>query len=144
MRDEHSGPIRFRLGALEAIIMSEISLASPSHTMPPTPSSRRPGLWLSLVLAGAVLIAGGSLFFLLRPSEPGALPPQIAASLEAASRPGAPSQPPLVLPGFQRRGPLLTGEVKTGDGSTLRLVIDSRSHAIVGYRIIEPPASQNR
>lgn len=116
------------------------------ETHPPLTARLRPGrtgLWLSAVLALAVAAVGTSALLTSSPDEkaPSATPP---AGTERISNVAPPAQPPLALPGFQRRGPLLTGEVKTQDGSTLRLVIDTRSHAIIGYRIVEPAVSANQ
>ncbi|MBN8533969.1 MAG: hypothetical protein J0L51_07745 [Rhizobiales bacterium] len=96
----------------------------------------RTGLWLSAVLALAVAAVGSGIFLAPASDDKAA----IAAPADKVTNVAAPTQPPLALPGFQRRGPLLTGEVKTVDGSTLRLVIDTRSHAIIGYRLVEPAA----
>ncbi|MGL5446259.1 MAG: hypothetical protein ACRDBL_03000 [Rhabdaerophilum sp.] len=96
----------------------------------------RTGLWLSLVLALALALVGVVAVIAQAPMEKatnGTAPALVDKVPHATA-----TQPPLVLPGFQRRGPLLTGEVKTQDGSTLRLVIDTRSHAIIGYRLVEP------
>jgi hypothetical protein len=41
------------------------------------------------------------------------------------------------LGGFQRRGALLVGEVTTRDGVPLRLVLDARTQALVGFRVLE-------
>lgn len=119
--------------------MSQVSLAS-SHPADHRPAPlRRPGWWLVAILAAAVASAALSAYLALSPVERVSVAP--VPALDSVSRPVTPSQPPLALPGFQRRGPLLTGEVRTSDGSTLRLVIDSRSHAIVGYRLVEGPQS---
>lgn len=118
-------------------IMSQTSFLE----TPPSVTGRlrfgRTGLWLTTVLALALAAAGTGAFVASAPEEraTGTLP---AISADRAANVTAATQPPLVLPGFQRRGPLLTGEVKTQDGSTLRLVIDTRSHAIIGYRLVEP------
>ena len=47
------------------------------------------------------------------------------------------------LSGFQRRGNTLVGEIKTRDGTPMRLVFDARTHALIGMRVLEPstPAS---
>lgn len=42
------------------------------------------------------------------------------------------------LPGFQRRGNSVVGEVCTRDGQALRLVLDARSQALIGFRLLEP------
>lgn len=103
----------------------------------------RTGLWLSTVLALAVAAVGTSAFLTSSPDEKAAVvtPPP---GTDRVTNVAPATQPPLALPGFQRRGPLLTGEVKTQDGSTLRLVIDTRSHAIIGYRIVEPTVSASQ
>ena len=41
------------------------------------------------------------------------------------------------LPGFQRRGNTLVGELKGRDGSVVRLVFDARTQALIGLRIME-------
>jgi hypothetical protein len=103
----------------------------------------RTGLWLSAVLAFAVAAAGTSVFLGSRQDEKAAVVAP-ASTADRAAHVALPTQPPLALPGFQRRGPLLTGEVRTQDGSTLRLVIDTRNHAIIGYRLVEPAVSANQ
>ncbi|WP_150286199.1 hypothetical protein [Rhabdaerophilum calidifontis] len=45
------------------------------------------------------------------------------------------------LAGFQRRGTLIVGEVRAGDGTPLRLVFDARSQSLVGFRVLERPAA---
>jgi len=42
------------------------------------------------------------------------------------------------LSGFQRRGNTLVGEIKTRDGTPMRLVFDARTHALIGMRVLEP------
>lgn len=43
--------------------------------------------------------------------------------------------------GFQRRGALLVGELTTRDGTPVRLVLDGRTQALVGFRVLERPAA---
>lgn len=120
--------------------MSQTSFLETHPPLAGRPRPGRTGLWLSAVLALAVGAAGISIFLGATPEEKAAL----AAPVDRMTNVAAPTQPPLALPGFQRRGPLLTGEVKTQDGSTLRLVIDTRSHAIIGYRLVEPAVSASQ
>lgn len=47
------------------------------------------------------------------------------------------------VPGFQRRGNTVVGEVCTREGQTLRLVIDARTQALVGFRQLSPAESGN-
>ncbi len=47
------------------------------------------------------------------------------------------------LPGFQRRGNSVVGEVCTRDGQSLRLVLDARSQALIGFRVVETADNQN-
>ncbi|WP_284177697.1 hypothetical protein [Rhabdaerophilum sp. SD176] len=42
------------------------------------------------------------------------------------------------LPGFQRRGNSVVGEVCTRDGQALRLVLDARNQTLIGFRLLEP------
>jgi hypothetical protein len=120
--------------------MSQTSFLETHPPLVDRPRLGRTGLWLSAVLALAVGAIGISFFMSYAPVEKAA----ITASAEKMTNVAAPTQPPLALPGFQRRGPLLTGEVKTQDGSTLRLVIDTRNHAIIGYRLVEPTVSASQ
>lgn len=48
------------------------------------------------------------------------------------------------LAGFQRRGNSLVGEVKTRDGTTMRLVFDARTHTLIGLRVLEASAEPVR
>ncbi|MCZ8376290.1 MAG: hypothetical protein O9342_13000 [Beijerinckiaceae bacterium] len=41
------------------------------------------------------------------------------------------------LPGFQRRGNSVVGEVCTRDGQALRLVLDARNQTLIGFRLLE-------
>lgn len=41
------------------------------------------------------------------------------------------------LPGFQRRGNSLVGEVCTRNGQALRLVLDARNQTLIGFRLLE-------
>ena len=43
----------------------------------------------------------------------------------------------LDLSGFQKKGTLLIGETTTPSGARLRLVLDARTHELVGMRVIE-------
>ncbi len=47
------------------------------------------------------------------------------------------------LKGFQRRGNSVVGEVCTRDGQVLRLVLDARSQALIGFRVVETADSPN-
>lgn len=117
--------------------MSQTSILETSPSLTGRLRFGRTGLWLTSVLALALAAAGTGAFVASSPEEKAAIATP-AVSPDKAAHVSAATQPPLALPGFQRRGPLLTGEVKTQDGSTLRLVIDTRSHAIIGYRLVEP------
>lgn len=123
-------------------IMSQTSFLNSHPPLPGRFRFGRTGMWLSAVLVAALAAAGTSALIAANPLEKAASPAPASTALRPANV--APvSQPPLMLPGFQRRGPLLTGEVTTLDGSTLRLVIDTRTHSIVGYRLVEPTIAGN-
>jgi len=47
------------------------------------------------------------------------------------------------LKGFQRRGNSVVGEVCTRDGQVLRLVLDARNQALIGFRVVETADSRN-
>jgi hypothetical protein len=123
-------------------IMSQTSFLNPHPPLPGRFRFGRTGMWLSAVLVAALAAAGASALMAANPVEKAASPVPASTALRPAHVAPA-NQPPLMLPGFQRRGPLLTGEVTTQDGSTLRLVIDTRNHAIVGYRLVEPAIAGN-
>jgi hypothetical protein len=97
----------------------------------------RTGLGLTLILGIALSAVSLGTFLTPKPIER-AVGSASPLTTDRSAPVSTTTQPPLALPGFQRRGPLLTGEVKTSDGSTLRLVIDTRNHAIVGYRLTGP------
>lgn len=40
---------------------------------------------------------------------------------------------------LQRRGNSLVGEVKTRNGAVMRLVLDARTHALIGLRVLDAP-----
>ncbi|MFY8114700.1 MAG: hypothetical protein ACOVOC_10810 [Rhabdaerophilum sp.] len=95
-------------------------------------------LWPRHLLVGvlvATILAGFGLMALSR-TEP------------ATEAPAAPVSSRLVenrtmaelgsLPGFQRRGSSVVGEVCTRDGQALRLVLDARNQALIGFRLLEP------
>ena len=120
--------------------MAHSSLFAPAlPSLPkPTGSVRRSGIWLAIILGIALgmtgtgaLVASGLLAEepKSRLTPPGDLPALGAQRLRVS---------PLTLPGFQRRGNLLTGELRASDGSIMRLVIDARSNTIIGYRVVEP------
>lgn len=48
------------------------------------------------------------------------------------------------LPGFQRRGNSVIGEVCTRDGQVLRLVLDARHQTLIGFRVLEGKASDRQ
>jgi hypothetical protein len=123
--------------------MSQTSFLEPHPPLADRLRPGRTGLWLSAVLGIAVVAVGASIF-LTSAQEKTTTTAAPAAATDKSAHVTTPSQPPLALPGFQRRGPLLTGEVKTIDGSTLRLVIDTRNHAIIGYRLVEPAVSASQ
>jgi hypothetical protein len=50
----------------------------------------------------------------------------------------------LDVSGFQRRGNFLVGETTTRAGVRLRLVLDARSHDLVGLRVVETEAGAPR
>jgi hypothetical protein len=81
---------------------------------------------VSLLLASGILSEASGSARRLMPERAGMLAPGPAA--------------PLHLPGFQRRGNMLTGQVTAEDGRHLRLVIDARTNAIIGAKLVEPPA----
>ncbi len=104
---------------------------------------RRTGFWLSLTLGAALILAGGAALLasgLLAEASDSArrfVP-------ERASPVATGATAPLQLPGFQRRGNLLTGHVTIEDGRRLQLVIDQRTNTIIGAKIVEPPAPATR
>ncbi|MCU0819506.1 MAG: hypothetical protein MUF11_09380 [Beijerinckiaceae bacterium] len=108
--------------------------SSPSSTLPRL--RRRAGFWLSLTLFAALLLAGSSAI----------LASGLLAEASDSARRLVPERPapvatgataPLQLPGFQRRGNLLTGHVTTEDGRRLHLVIDARTNIIIGAKLVE-------
>lgn len=46
------------------------------------------------------------------------------------------------LAGFQRRGNSLVGEVRTREGVTMRLVLDARTHTLIGVKVLEAAEAQ--
>ncbi len=48
------------------------------------------------------------------------------------------------LPGFQRRGNSVVGEVCTRDGQVLRLVLDARHQTLLGFRVLEGKAGDRQ
>lgn len=47
----------------------------------------------------------------------------------------------LDLSGFQKKGTLLIGETIAPNGARLRLVLDARTHELIGMRVVEAEAS---
>ncbi|MFY8155705.1 MAG: hypothetical protein ACOVLI_02435 [Rhabdaerophilum sp.] len=118
------------------------TLDSPSSPTLPR-MRRRAGFWLVITLAGALLLAGsGALIssgWLVEASDSAR---RIMPERPAPMATGAVA--PLQLPGFQRRGNLLTGLLTTEDGRRLHLVIDARSNMIIGAKLVEAPAPAAR
>ncbi|MCA3646453.1 MAG: hypothetical protein IOC54_14030 [Methylobacterium sp.] len=122
----------------------------PQATLFGSPSSpnlprlrRRAGFWLVITLAGALLLAGsGALLssgWLVQASDSARrIMPERPAPVATGS------VAPLQLPGFQRRGSLLTGHLTTEDGRRLHLVIDARSNMIIGAKLVEAQAPAAR
>lgn len=115
-----------------------------SPSSPPLPRlRRRAGFWLSLTLLGALALAGtGALLASGLLAEASDSARRIVPERSAPVATGAVA--PLQLPGFQRRGNLLTGHVTTEDGRRLHLVIDARSNTIIGAKLVEAPAPASR
>lgn len=104
---------------------------------------RRPGFWLGVTLAGALLLAGtGALLATGLIAEASDTARRIVP--ERAPPVATGEVAPLHLPGFQRRGNLLTGHLTTEDGRRLHLVIDARSNTIIGAKLVELPAPAAR
>jgi hypothetical protein len=115
--------------------------SSPSPTLPRL--RRRAGFWLSLTLFAALILAGSSAI----------LASGLLAEASDSARRLVPERPapvatgataPLQLPGFQRRGNLLTGHVTIEDGRRLHLVIDARTNIIIGAKLVEAQAQPAR
>ena len=73
-----------------------------------------------------------------------AVPPTISLTsveISPATRPSQ-SQKQSAIPGFTRRGTSLVAEMRSQDGSLVRLVIDARSHTLIGAKVIEPAPIQ--
>lgn len=51
--------------------------------------------------------------------------------------------PNMAIPGFQRRGNTLVGEVVTQDGTNLRLVFDARTKTLIGMRMVPQGVSSS-
>jgi hypothetical protein len=103
---------------------------------------RHSGYWLTGLLVLAAFVSGASALALTAwvPREAGFARPLPAGAAPVATTTAA-TPPP--LPGFQKKGNLWIGEVRTADGAMIRLVIDARSQAIIGHRVMEagaPPA----
>lgn len=111
--------------------------------MPPRPdiatSSTGPSSGRSARRIGAVGLALGVMggFALMALAQSG--PPRLIAQRQA---PGAElPTAPFDLSGFQRRGNTLVGETVTTGGTRMRLVIDARTHALIGLRKLDSAAS---
>ncbi|CAN1535485.1 hypothetical protein MCEMSEM23_01555 [Rhabdaerophilaceae bacterium] len=133
------------VGPVQATPVTHPSMAHSSSlpSINPNPQvstnpAHRSGLLLAAILGLALGMSGtGALVAsgLLSENSPtrAAVPIERAPSIAQW-----PAVKQLALPGFQRRGNLLTGELRTNDGTVLRLVIDARTNMLVGYRVIEP------
>jgi hypothetical protein len=101
---------------------------------------RHSGFWLTSLLVLAAAVSGASALALTVwiPRESHVLrpPPPVPSAMTAAATPASP-----LLPGFQKRGNTWIGDIRTTDGSTIRLVIDARNQMIIGHRVIEPAVS---
>lgn len=93
------------------------------------------GLSLVLAILAAALIAGWAATLWLAPA-PGA--PQRTAGLDRRAI------EQLDLSTFQKKGSVLVGETTTPSGARLRLVIDARTHELVGLRVIDAPEARAR
>jgi hypothetical protein len=99
----------------------------------------RPGFWLAIVLGLASFGIGVSAIA----TSANLIKPRFSdAARDIVLPPGdtAPSTQAGALPGFQRRGATLVGEFRTRDGQTIRLVLDARTQAVIGIRVIGQPA----
>jgi hypothetical protein len=118
------------------------TIDSPSSSTMPR-MRRRAGFWLGITLLGALMLAGsGALIssgLLVEASDSAR---RIVPERPAPMATGAVA--PLQLPGFQRRGNLLTGHLTTEDGRRLHLVIDARSNTIIGAKLVEARAPAAR
>lgn len=124
-------------------IMPQVTTFEPSSSPSLPRLRRRPGFWLSVTLLAAILLAGSSAI----------LASGLLAEASDSARRLVPERPapvatgavaPLQLPGFQRRGNLLTGHLTTEDGRRLHLVIDARTNTIIGAKLVEAQAAPQR
>jgi hypothetical protein len=102
-------------------------------------SESRIGLWLSLTL-GAAIIGLGSMAIVSTTQLVRARFAEVHAMhvlLTPAPVTGSASRLPEQMPGFQRRGSSLIGEFRTKDGQSIRLVIDARTHTVIGVKVLE-------
>lgn len=93
------------------------------------------GLALGLAVVVAALLAGWGATAWLAPTP---VAPQRAAVLDRKAI------ETLDLSTFQKKGTVLVGETTTPAGVRLRLVIDARTHQLVGMRVIEAPETPAR
>jgi hypothetical protein len=112
---------------------------------------RRTALWLTgtlvlaiVMLVGVAATSGSRLMGVWYPDPKSPAPASDLASVVLSAPRGAPGsslRQPEALPGFQRRGNSLVGEFTTRDGQLIRLVIDGRTHTIVGARVVQDAGS---
>lgn len=101
----------------------------PLHSSLSLARSKR-GLLLGVALLGAALGAGWlATSWLVAPTT------KPKASLSTPLDRAAIAR--LDLSNFQRKGTLLIGEATAPSGARLRLVLDARTHELVGMRVIE-------
>jgi hypothetical protein len=96
------------------------------------PSRRmRPG-----ILAGIAVLAGLATSVVADQQGRRGLP-DILPGIHAGARREANLASALVnVAGFRQRGNLLIGEVRATDGTPIRLVLDGRTQALVGFRVL--------
>lgn len=72
-------------------------------------------------------------------------PWQAEKTLETSVLSGQPPYETLeTIPGFQKRGTVLVGEVQGGNGVNLRLVFDSRSQKLIGLKVLDGQGTSQR
>lgn len=99
---------------------------------PDLPARLWPRRLLVVVLAATTLGGFGLIALSQGTGAPESPPPALASRL-VENRTMAELA---AMPGFQRRGNNVVGEVCTRDGQALRLVLDARNQTLIGFRLL--------
>lgn len=107
---------------------------NPSPALAPTGAQTRLSRRMRFaILAGSVALAGLATSVVAdQQGRHGFLGAQSVAQREANV-----ARALVDVAGFRQRGNLLIGEVRAADGTPIRLVLDARTQALVGFRMLE-------